>query len=202
MIHGMQNDNSGALNKFMLAQQALDRVGYRHPVVGYSYDSNVRNAHIRSLALRALIVGQKIAKKNGRNLSRFILDLKDNTDTSVRLMGHSLGTQVIMHCMENLASATAKRNIIKSVHFFGSSIEARYITSAHRRTMCRIVSSAIVNYYSPADDVLRLAHEYGHLKNPIGYSGYGVKFPKYRQRKVHPKNHRFASYADTIKSFP
>lgn len=202
MIHGLRNNNSGALGKFMLARQALERVGYRNPVIGYSYDANVYNAHVPSREFEALLVGQKIARKNGRNLSRFILDFRKSAPgVSVRLMGHSLGSQVILHCLENLASDEGLKGIVESVHFFGSSIEAGYISAGHRRLIQRLVSSRIVNYFSPSDEVLRHAHESGQLKNPIGYTGY-APFRKYVQRRVRPANHRFASYADTIKSFP
>jgi esterase/lipase superfamily enzyme len=48
-------------------------------------------------AKRSLAAGQVIAKKNGRNLGKFIEDFKsDSPDTKIRLIGHSLGTQVIL----------------------------------------------------------------------------------------------------------
>ena len=44
--------------------------------MGFSYDSNTRGAHLKKTELRALRAGQKIAQKNGKNLSRSITDLK------------------------------------------------------------------------------------------------------------------------------
>ena len=40
MIHGLRNNNSGALSKFIIAQNRLKQLRYNHHVVGFSYDSN------------------------------------------------------------------------------------------------------------------------------------------------------------------
>ena len=65
MIHGLRNDNAGAVAKVVLAKKQLRKLGYVHPVIGYSYDSNTTGAHLIKQAKHALAVGQKIAKKNG-----------------------------------------------------------------------------------------------------------------------------------------
>ena len=104
MIHGLRNDNAGAITKVVLAQKQLRKLGYVHPVIGYSYDSNIIGAHLIKHAKHALTVGQKIAVKNGKNLGKFIEDFKiTSTKTKIRLMGHSLGSQVILSTLEYLA---------------------------------------------------------------------------------------------------
>ena len=40
MIHGLRNNKSGALAKYVIAEKRLKSLNYRHNVVGYSYDSN------------------------------------------------------------------------------------------------------------------------------------------------------------------
>ncbi len=72
MIHGLQNDKAGAVAKVILAKNRLRKLGYSYPVIGFSYDSNTTGAHLIKHAKHALIVGQTIAKKNGRNLGKFI----------------------------------------------------------------------------------------------------------------------------------
>ena len=72
MIHGLQNDNAGAVAKAVIAKNKLRRLGYHHPVIGYSYDSNTTGAHLIAYAKHALAVGQTIAKKNGRNLATLL----------------------------------------------------------------------------------------------------------------------------------
>ena len=202
MMHGLRNDRVGAVEKFVIAKKRLSQIGYTYPVVGFSYDSNTKGAHLAKSATRALHVGQKIAYKNGKNLARFIIDFKRSSpNTRIRLMGHSLGSQVISSTIEHLAK---HNNIIESVHFFGGSVSATELSSTKLSKMFqKVVSKKIVNYYSPADDVLRYAYEHGEVSSPIGYLGCRPKhLLKYAQKRVWPENHRFASYAQTIMKFP
>jgi len=67
----------------------------------------------------------------------------------------------------------------------------------------KIVSTKIRNYYSPHDEVLRVADYWNWVDTPIGYKGaHGKTISKYSQTMVKPKNHRFASYAAVLRSFP
>ena len=53
------------------------------------------------------------------------------------------------------------------------------------------------------DDVLREPNESNWVPTPIGYRGANRKtISKYTEIMVKPKNHRFASYAILLKSFP
>ena len=104
MIHGLRNNASGALTKFVIAKSRLAKLGYKNPVVGYSYDSNTVGVQYISHALHALYTAVTIANKNGRNLARFVTDFKHRSpDTKIRLMGHSLGAHVIQSAVKNLA---------------------------------------------------------------------------------------------------
>ena len=110
MIHGLRNDNAGAITKIVLARNRLHKLGYKHPVIGLSYDSNTLGVHLAKYAKRALTAGQTIAIKNGKNLGLFIEYFKESSpNTKIRLMGHSLGSQVILSTLEYLA----KKNNIK-----------------------------------------------------------------------------------------
>ena len=53
MIHGLRNNAAGALTKFITARRRLAALGYRYPVIGYSYDSNTVGAQYISYALHA-----------------------------------------------------------------------------------------------------------------------------------------------------
>ena len=205
MIHGLRNNKSGALAKYVIAEKRLKSLNYRHDVVGYSYDSNTAGVQYKSTALSALKVGVLIAKKNGKNLSRFIKDLKSkNSSIKIRLMGHSLGAQVILSTVHSLAKNSKNNGIIESVHLFGASIPANsMMPKIHGNEFQKIVNKKIINYYSPYDDVLKAAHNEKWVESPIGYRGaIGTTCSKYRQKQVCPQNHRFVSYAKTIKSFP
>jgi len=205
MIHGLQNNKASAANKFAIAKRRLKKLGYHYPVIGYSYDSNTKGAHIKKTALKALRVGQRIAKQNGSNLAQFIIDFKHQSpNTKLRLMGHSLGTELILSTIEKLAKKQTNKNIIEGVYFFGASVSSNISNpSQYGRVLEKIVKSKIKNFYSPADEVLKQSQIEGWVKNPLGLTGaMGKTISKYSQIKVFPKNHRFASYALVLKSFP
>jgi len=204
MIHGMQNDRNGAVSKFKIAKKRLKELGYSNPVIGFSYDANTKGAHLKKTEAHALRTGQKIAKKNGVNLSKFILDFKEqNTKTKIRLIGHSLGAEVILSTLESLSRET-KIPLVESVHFFGASLISNVASSKKSsKILQKMVTSKIINYYSPSDEVLRHSYEMGFVKSPIGLFGAsGKPIPKYIQKKVKPRNHRFVSYARTLMTFP
>ena len=205
MIHGLRNDKKGAIEKIILAKNRLKKLGYPHPVIGFSYDSNTKGAHLKKSELRALRVGQKIAKQNGHNLSQFIIDFKKkNPNTKIRLIGHSLGTEVILSTIKKLGASSKNNNIIESVYFFGSSIENNFAQlNKSGKMLQKIINNKIINYYCPTDEVLKQSHQDRTLNNPLGYLGSsGKTVKKFKQKQIHPKNHRFASYSKMLKSFP
>ena len=200
MIHGLRNNASGALTKFVIAKRRLAHLGYKYPVIGYSYDSNTTGA----LYIMRLHIGVTIANKNGRNLARFVTDFKRKSPgTKIRLMGHSLGAHVILSTIKNLAKSTKNKGIIEAVYLFGGSIPSDALSVKNASYAQKIVSTKIRNYYSPHDEVLRVADHWNWVDTPIGYKGaHGKTISKYSQTMVKPKNHRFASYAAVLRSFP
>jgi len=205
MIHGLQNNNAGAIAKVLLARNRLRKLGYVYPVIGFSYDSNTTGAHLIKHAKHALAVGQTIAKKNGRNLGKFIEDFKiTSPKTKIRLMGHSLGSQVILSTVEYLAKKKQNAGIIQSIHFFGASITEDVPSSKkYGKILRNIVNKKIVNHYAPTDEVLNWADKEKYVRGPLGLNGaIGKPINKYHQKLVKPKNHRFASYVKVLNSFP
>ena len=205
MIHGLRNNNAGAVAKAMIAKNTLRKLGYFHPVIGFSYDSNTTGAHLITHAKQALKVGVMIAKKNGQNLGMFIEDFKlVSPKTKIRLMGHSLGSQVILSTVERLSKKKQNKDIIESAHFFGASITSDIpSTTKYGKLLDKIIREKIVNYFSPTDEVLFWANKTNYVSGPLGLNGStGNTISKYSQRKVFPENHRFASYAAVLSSFP
>ncbi|MCH2405563.1 MAG: TMCO4 family protein [Nitrosopumilus sp.] len=150
-------------------------------------------------------MGQIIAKKNGHNLGKFIVDFKNTSPkTKIRLIGHSLGSQVILSTVEYLAKKKQNSGIIESIHFFGASITNDVPSSKkYGKILQTIVNKKIVNHYAPTDDVLYWADTAKYVKGPLGLKGaIGKPIKKYHQKLVKPKNHRFASYAAVLNSFP
>ncbi len=204
MIHGLRNDNAGAIAKVLLAKKQLHKLGYSYPVIGFSYDSNTTGAHLIKHAKRALAVGQTIAKKNGRNLGKFIEDFKlSSPDTKIRLMGHSLGSQVILSTIEYLSKNKQNFGVIDSVYLFGASITEDVPSSKkYGKIINDIIYKKIINYYAPTDEVLSWADNEKYVRGPLGLKGaVGKPVSKYSQKLVKPKNHRFASYIAVLRSF-
>lgn len=205
MIHGLQNDNAGAVAKVILARNRLRKLGYSHPVIGFSYDSNTTGAHLITHAKHALAVGQVIAKKNGRNLGKFIEYFKTTSPkTKIRLMGHSLGSQVILSTVEYLAKKKQNSGIIDSIYFFGASITEDVPSSKkYGKLLQNVVNKKIINHYAPTDEILHWADKANYVKGPLGLKGaIGKPISKYHQKLVKPKNHRFASYVAVLNLFP
>ena len=205
MIHVLRNDNAGAIAKVILAKNKLKKLNYSYPIIGYSYDSNTTGAHLIKYAKRSLAAGQVIAKKNGRNLGKFIEDFKVNSpSTKIRLIGHSLGSQVILSTLEYLAKKKKNAGIVESVYFFGASITNDVPASKkYGKILQDTVNTKIVNYYAPSDEVLSWADNENFVKSPLGLDGAtGKPVSKYRQTLLKPKNHRFASYVSVLKVFP
>ncbi|NND86072.1 MAG: DUF726 domain-containing protein [Nitrosopumilus sp.] len=205
MIHGLRNDNCGAIAKVVLARNRLKKLGYSYPVIGFSYDSNTKGAHLKKYVKRSLAVGLKIAKKNGYNLGTFIEDFKQSSPkTKIRLMGHSLGSQVILSTVEYLSKKKQNKSIIDSVYFFGASITEDVPSSKkYGKLLQKIIDKKLVNHYAPTDEVLKWADGEKYVLGPLGLNGAtGKPIKKYRQKLVRPKNHRFASYVQALSSFP
>jgi triacylglycerol esterase/lipase EstA (alpha/beta hydrolase family) len=205
MIHGLRNDNTGAIAKVILAKNKLKKLGYSYPIIGYSYDSNTTGAHLIKYVKRSLAAGQVIAKKNGRNLGKFIEDFKANSpSTKIRLIGHSLGSQVILSTLQYLAKKKKNSGIVESVYLFGASITDDVPASKkYGKILQDIVNTKIVNHYAPSDEVLGWADKEKFVKSPLGLNGAtGKPISKYRQILLKPKNHRFASYVSVLNVFP
>ena len=58
VIHGLRNDQAGAIAKVVLAKNRLRHLGYAFPVIGFSYDSNTTGAHLKRHVKRAITAGQ------------------------------------------------------------------------------------------------------------------------------------------------
>ncbi|MDA7952324.1 MAG: TMCO4 family protein [Nitrosopumilus sp.] len=201
MVHGLRNDGRAAAQKALIARRRLRQLGYAHPVAGFSYDSNTTGAHLARSEARAVSAGNRIAAANGRHLGMFVQDMAASSPrTRIRLLGHSLGSQVIYSCLSYLAG---RGLCVHSVHLFGASIPSDSMSPSGGAAAQRAVATRITNYYAPSDPVLADAEERGLADSPLGLRGApGRTIPAYRQRRVVPAGHRFAEYAAVLRSFP
>ena len=115
-----------------------------------------------------------------------------------------MGSQVILSTVEYLAKKKKNTGIIESAYFFGASITEDIPSSKkYGKILQNIINKKIVNHYAPTDEVLNWANMEKYVNGPLGLKGaIGKPIRKYRQKLVKPKNHRFASYAEVLNSFP
>ena len=204
VIHGMRNNPSDALSKFAMAAARLRELGYAYPTVGFSYDANVRGAHLRRTAGRAGRAAIRVARSNGHALASLVMHIKrESPRTRIRMIGHSLGSVIMTESAKLLSKRRVGRGSIESMHFFGASVGSPLLESGPVSAALRsVVSKKIMNYYFPGDCVLRDAYESGEIGPPAGLTGFDISIPKYVQKRVRPENHRFVSYMATLRSYP
>jgi hypothetical protein len=111
---------------------------------------------------------------------------------------------VILSTVEYLAKKKQNVGIVEGIYFFGASITQDIPSSKkYGKILQSIVKSKIVNHYAPTDEVLNWANREKYVKGPLGLNGAsGKTIKKYHQKLVKPKNHRFASYAQVLNSYP
>lgn len=201
VVHGMRNDSAGAASKIRIASERLKSLGYAHPVIGFSYDADVVGAHVRGNYPRALGVARTIAEGNGPRLAAFLEDLwQKSPDTAVRVLGHSLGSEVVVSAARSMGG-DGSGPLMASVHLFAASVTRRDVASA-KGALERAVSGMVKNYYHTGDEELAGGHNSGLNPYPIGLCGAKMDWAKLQDIPVSPENHRFASYAAVLDSFP
>lgn len=195
-IHGMRNSRWGAKRGALTLRQTLRKLGYKdHPVVAFSYDADVRGAHLDHKYSHVIDVAQGIAIYNGIiNLSPFIRDLKkNNPKIKIHLVGHSLGCIVAGMCVDFLKNFGAGK-LISSLHLLGSPYELDMIDTISSNT-----DTKITNYYNPTDDVIIEAVDRNTCRLPTCLI---KKVPHVKNVKCLAKNHSFRAYAKELKKFP
>lgn len=198
-VHGMRNTPTGAKMGTNALRLKLRRLGKKYPVIGFSYDSNIRGAHIPSKYDQVLDIASSIAYDNSRILSNFIGDLRNhyNYKGRVILVGHSLGCYVVTGA---ILSPLGDGNypIIDEIHLFGSPVEKKFFTF-NRSEITRCVVDRIYNYYCPTDAVIKEGVDKNNLKKPSCLNI--INTNNVKTKRIYAKDHRFKSYMKALRSF-
>jgi len=100
---------------------SLETVGYKFPVIGFSWDSDTE------ISPDGWYNAIKTAKNNGPKLAQFVLDLQENCpQTKIRLIAHSLGARVVLsglHALNNNELWKDNKFKIASVNLLGAAID-------------------------------------------------------------------------------
>lgn len=195
-VHGMRNSPTGAKMGTNALRLKLRRLGYKGDIIGFSYDSNVRGAHIDKNYHKVLRTAKKIAGKSGQDLADLLDNIRrKNNSIKIRLVGHSLGCDVIKSAFDSLGF-----NYIESTHLFGSPVEEDVLTHIFNF----MNTSELINYYNPTDAVIKEGVEKGDLERPSCLHKIDkVNFPtRIKSKRLYAKNHGFKAHMDALRSFP
>lgn len=112
-VHGWQEaDSGGGENQGYTLEMALAQTGYDVPTVTAMWDSNT--------APLATDVAQEEANVAGPRLAAWLDDfMADNPDTTIRVVTHSLGAQVILSCLNELAG----NQVLPDVAMLGGAVD-------------------------------------------------------------------------------
>ena len=203
VVHGFRNNSKGALEKFKNFAQKSTSLGYKGVILGFSYDANIIGCRHKEKVFYALIIGNKVARENGKkHLYQLLLDLKkQNEDIKIRLVGHSMGSVVVLWALRQLANRKNSQYFIESVAFFGSNLTNE--VSRFSRELDSVVRRKIKNYYCKKDVALLQASGPKQQISPIGLVGVKGKKPK-KLLQIHLKapEHRFRYYLRALKAYP
>jgi hypothetical protein len=183
-VHGMRNSRWGAIHGARLLRNRLRKVGYKYPVVAFTYDAEIRGAHIANNEPETIRKAEHIAKRNGIwHLSQVIGDIhQNNPHIKIRLVGHSLGCDVINNVFVP----------VESIHLLGSPVTEKEVLE--------LPSKKIVNFYNPRDEVIREGVENHTIFNPSCLTR--VKGKYVISKNCFANDHRAKSYFNKMRSFP
>jgi hypothetical protein len=147
-VHGWSESRESAIDKFNIVKVALGDNNYREPVVGFHWTSNVNWYYAKVYA-----------DLSGERLAEFIRDLKIACeDIQLRLIGHSLGAQVILNALDHLRNDSLWNNrgyTISSVHLLGAAVDDEEISA--RSSFGIAIQNEVEefhNKFNPQDDIL------------------------------------------------
>ena len=166
-VHGFENSVADAQENFNTARQALRSNGYLHPVVGFSWDSDTGVGDFDDAAA--------IATMNGAKLAQFISDIQmKHSTTKIRIIGHSLGTRVILNALRVLDASEKWKEMdakVRSVHVVGAAVDNEDVDSNNFGPDIERQTAEFHNLFSTEDDVLEGGFFFVQGDNALGENG-------------------------------
>lgn len=186
-VHGWHNDHEKAKERLDRVKLSLEFNIYNISLIGFSWDSNVEWDHAKI-----------IAEANGPRLAQFILDYVEwckyekNKDVDVRLVGHSLGSRVILSTLQSLHNNPIWNNStnnfkILSVHLMGAAVDDEEVSISdidisndftNQGTVKSAYGGAIqdevsrfYNLFSTQDNILEFIYPFFEKDTALGKEG-------------------------------
>jgi Alpha/beta hydrolase of unknown function (DUF900) len=142
-VHGVWATDQESKEQTDRVLLSLQKSGFHIPLIGFSWDSDTAfSLDDLSISKSGWTVAKKIANQYGPLLAKFIVDFKDKCpNDKLRIIGHSLGSRVILSAIQwlydndNLRNTTSIHKKIVSVHLLGAAVGNEQISSS--QTDCR-----------------------------------------------------------------
>lgn len=165
-IHGYQSSSTqNGVNQGYAADLAAEHNGYTESFVAVCWDSDTTWSWAKSRA-----------EDEGQRLAEFLLDyMPDHPDTTIRLLGHSLGNRVVVFCLRELMNNDAA---VDSAAALGGAIEADSVIVEEGYDQSKYdeeIASATTqynNYHKTDDQVLDEDYELAEGEEAVGETGY------------------------------
>lgn len=186
-VHGFNSDEEEAVSDFEILRKSLEKNNYFYPVIGFSWDSKT--------GIFDFDDAKFIATLNGKKLAQFIFDFKcKNPDTEIRLVGHSMGSRVILNTLQALhenqqwTECKCGNGKVASIHVLGAAVDDQEVakTEGFGESIENIVGE-FHNKFSSKDYVLSVLYKIEEGNQALGESGAqdGIDLPEnYHQEDV------------------
>ncbi|WP_435335370.1 DUF726 domain-containing protein [Haloarchaeobius sp. TZWWS8] len=177
-VHGWSQDdeNDDDIDGAYTCELALEENGVYQTNVGYSWDSD-----------RGWWTAVDIAKRNGPKLANWIANWVNDGGDPIRLVGHSLGAQVVVSALNNL-HAWGYYNAVETVSLVGAAIPDQSVsTEDDYGDDIEYATGSFGNFYKTDDAVLDWAYSSAEWDTALGEEGIqdGLAAPyNYQERDV------------------
>lgn len=159
-VHGLNAAPEAALNQAYTTRTALRNAGVRHPVVGYSWDSD-----------REWAPAKRTAAANGPAFADWLAQWATEDGRPVHVVAHSLGARVTCECLQSLADAD-RTDAVASVSLLGGAIPRSSVeTGAAYGDAIETATPQFANFYSGEDNVLGWLYRVSDGTNAVGHGG-------------------------------
>jgi hypothetical protein len=163
-VHGWLSNEEAALGRMSLLRYSLEKHGYTHPVVGFSWDTDQTIVEWES--------GKIIARWNGPKLAQFTADYKrENPDTKIRYISNSLGSQPIFESLKTL-DENGYTEVVDSASIMGGTTPSGSVAVDGRYgDAIRNAVGDVYNYRTPEDVTLCTYYEMAEGTEAVGCEG-------------------------------
>ncbi|WP_323676196.1 DUF726 domain-containing protein [Halorubellus sp. PRR65] len=159
-VHGLGAPEVEALNQAYTTRTALRNDDVRHPVVGYSWDSD-----------RDWGPAKRTADANGPALANWLARWAAEDGRPVHVVAHSLGARVVCECLRALA-ADGETDALATVSLLGGAIPRGSVeTGARYGDAIEAAAPQFTNFYSRKDNVLGWIYRASDGTNAVGHGG-------------------------------